>query len=373
MRKFNLALAFGGMVTVFLIVGVLFIEKFSNSNGEGEGGSKNELVSFEEREQIEDHETALNEQTDGDSGVHNEDSDDNEGSRMMHEWVGSSEQEVIDEFGEPERKDPSAYGYDWWVYPDKQAYRQIGINDNGRVVTLLATGEDQEKMEPFTVGTSYEDINGEMNFSREVQLEDEYATYKFELTEEEQRVHPLIQHDDVWLQLHFDAHEQTLSSVRYLTSEMLIKQRPYAIIYRGELLEPEPISEQEWEEINRGAEKQIFHFTNALRHQYGLEGLEWHDDTATVAMKHSQDMEANNYFSHTSPGRGELQDRLANEEVGYEMAAENIAAQYVDGAAAVNGWLNSEGHRVNLLHDEFTHLGVGAYKQHYTQNFIMPW
>ncbi|MGK0698226.1 CAP domain-containing protein [Priestia flexa] len=54
------------------------------------------------------------------------------------------------------------------------------------------------------------------------------------------------------------------------------------------------------------------------------------------------------------------------------MAGENIASNYTDGPAAVEGWLNSEGHRKALLNNDFTHLGVGVYEKFYTQNFITP-
>lgn len=59
--------------------------------------------------------------------------------------------------------------------------------------------------------------------------------------------------------------------------------------------------------------------------------------------------------------------------ISFKVAGENIAAQYVDGLAAVEGWLNSEGHRVNLLDESYSHLGVGVYQRYYTQNFMIPY
>lgn len=54
----------------------------------------------------------------------------------------------------------------------------------------------------------------------------------------------------------------------------------------------------------------------------------------------------------------------------FQQAGENIAYNYVDGPAAVEGWLNSEGHRKALLNEDYTHLGVGVDHKYYTQNFI---
>lgn len=65
-----------------------------------------------------------------------------------------------------------------------------------------------------------------------------------------------------------------------------------------------------------------------------------------------------------------LKERLASEEVYYLAAGENIAAQYPDAPAAMQGWLNSKGHREALLEDDYTHLGVGVYHFYYTQNFL---
>ncbi len=78
---------------------------------------------------------------------------------------------------------------------------------------------------------------------------------------------------------------------------------------------------------------------------------------------HSEDMKENNYFSHVSKKYGSLKDRLEEGHVDFQQAGENIAYNYVDGPAAVEGWLNSEGHRKALLNSDYTHLGVGFIKR----------
>ena len=81
-------------------------------------------------------------------------------------------------------------------------------------------------------------------------------------------------------------------------------------------------------------------------------------------------MAEGNYFSHTSPTKGDLSQRLEDEDIHYSAAGENIAANYVDSIAAVEGWLNSKNHREEMLKEEYTKLGVGVYHKFYTQNFI---
>ena len=77
-----------------------------------------------------------------------------------------------------------------------------------------------------------------------------------------------------------------------------------------------------------------------------------------------------NYFSHVSKTKGDLSDRLEDGECNLSSAGENIAANYVDAIAVMEGWLNSKGHRDALLNEEFTYFGVGVYEKYYTQNFI---
>ncbi|UCZ51855.1 CAP domain-containing protein [Bacillus shivajii] len=289
----------------------------------------------------------------------------------LHLWLGVSDKEIVDLFGEPVRKDLSPYGYDWWIYNEEE-YLQIAILD-GEVVSLF-TNDHKFENGLFNVGDSYDEIDEVISFETNVSLSGSFSSYQFELNDEELNSRPLAKLDEnVWVQFYFDTTERKLSSVRYMSPEILLLQRPYSIIYRGELPEREEFTNSDWQKIQEGQSKQIFDMTNMIRKRHGLDPLEWDEETAFVAFLHSEDMYINDYFSHTSPTAGELKDRLEAEYIHYQMAAENIAAKYVDAIAAVEGWLNSEGHRVNLLKEDFTHLGVGVYRDYYTQNFITPW
>lgn len=290
----------------------------------------------------------------------------------LHTFIGQSASLVEETFGLPDRIDPSAYDYQWWVYQSlENGYLLIGI-ENRIVVTAYYVGDD-DLTEPFTIGTSYEQLNTEYIFQDHVSFNLGRNSYQFLLNSEELLSRPLIQIDDFFVQLYFDTYTNQLSSVRYLDIDTVVKQRPYSVEYRGKLIEPLPLSSQEWEKVERGSALQVLNITNQLRKRHQLSEVKWHDETAKVAYAHSKDMMINEYFSHTSPQHGELEDRLNKENILYEFAGENIAANYVDSISAVEGWLNSEGHRAILLHEELTHLGVGVYQKYYTQNFITPW
>jgi len=283
--------------------------------------------------------------------------------------MGKSSGELKGSLGEPSRIDPSFFGYDWWIYDiSSTEYIQAGVSNN-KVVSLFVTGEDSD-IYPFKIGQPIGELYSSVFFETEFSLKVKGSSYRFELSEDDLNTRPLVMVGDFYSQLNIDRFTGTLSSVRLMDAATLIKLRPYEMVYRGELLEsplPSPALE---EEVERAKEKQIFDITNVIRVRHHLQPLKWDDQTASAALDHSKDMYESNDFSHTSKTYGDLKDRLQAKEVLYEAAGENIAANYTDAPAVVEGWLNSKGHRDSLLKEEFTHLGVGVYKKHYTQNFI---
>ncbi|WP_020008602.1 CAP domain-containing protein [Salinicoccus albus] len=114
---------------------------------------------------------------------------------------------------------------------------------------------------------------------------------------------------------------------------------------------------------------------NASRIEYGLKPLA-HDENASAAARgHSRDMAQNNYFDHNSPDGETLKDRIEETDVTYRMAGENIAMGHTSPIFSHHSLMNSPDHRVNLLHESFTHLGTGTAfgdddTPYYTENFI---
>jgi uncharacterized protein YkwD len=271
-------------------------------------------------------------------------------------------------FGEPNRIDPTPYGYEWWVYNDVEQYMQVGV-EGGKIVTLYALGEKVD-ITPFKIGETIEEIFSSVLIETEINLKYEGTSYRFEMSEEDMNSRPLVKMGDIFVQLNIDKFTGSLSSVRIMDSKTLIAIRPYELVYRGELLVTEPISEEVWTVIEEGNKKQLFDMTNILRKRYRVNELKWDDELATVAYLHSKDMYDSDNFSHTSEEFGELSDRLDAANLLYEIAGENIAANYLDAPAVMGGWLNSEHHRESLLNRKFTHIGIGVYHKLFTQNFI---
>lgn len=122
-------------------------------------------------------------------------------------------------------------------------------------------------------------------------------------------------------------------------------------------------------------EHDVVELCNQERAKYGLPPLRPDWQTARVARHKSQDMRDKRYFSHTSPTYGSPFDMLKAYNVSYRAAGENIAMGQKTPQEVVKGWMNSEGHRKNILNESFTHIGVGYAKggkgrYYWTQMFI---
>ncbi len=121
-------------------------------------------------------------------------------------------------------------------------------------------------------------------------------------------------------------------------------------------------------------ELKVLELVNIERAKHNLAPLSWDSSLAEVAKAHSFDMAKNNYFSHTNLNGQSAFDRMKNAGINYSYAAENIAAGQKTPESAMNSWMNSEGHRNNILNKNVTRIGVGyvkggSYGHYWTQNF----
>lgn len=122
-------------------------------------------------------------------------------------------------------------------------------------------------------------------------------------------------------------------------------------------------------------EKEVVRLTNIERSKNGLKPLNENWELSRVARFKSQDMIDRRYFDHTSPTYGSPFTMMKNFEIRYTAAGENIAYGQRTPEEVVNGWMNSPGHRANILNANFTQIGVGFAKTssgtpYWTQMFI---
>lgn len=119
-------------------------------------------------------------------------------------------------------------------------------------------------------------------------------------------------------------------------------------------------------------EQEVIRLVNAERTKQGLKELKYDWELARVARYKSEDMRDNKYFSHTSPVYGSPFEMIKNFGITYKAAAENIAKGQTTPEQVVKSWMNSSGHRANILSTKYTHIGVGYAKDGHiwTQQFI---
>ena len=110
-------------------------------------------------------------------------------------------------------------------------------------------------------------------------------------------------------------------------------------------------------------EHEVVRLVNEIRQQNGLKPLIENWELSRVARYKSQDMLDNRYFSHTSPTYGSPFQMIKAFGLSYRTAGENIAKGYASPQAVVNGWMNSSGHRANILNVSYTQIGIGYVAQ----------
>ncbi|HBE13213.1 MAG TPA: hypothetical protein DCY74_03480, partial [Clostridiales bacterium] len=106
-------------------------------------------------------------------------------------------------------------------------------------------------------------------------------------------------------------------------------------------------------------EQQVIDLVNQIRVENGLKKLNTNWELSRIARYKSQDMHDKNYFSHTSPTYGSPSTMIKNFGLSFKTAGENIAKGYKTPKAVVDGWMNSSGHRANILNASYTQTGVG--------------
>ncbi|KRE49603.1 CAP domain-containing protein [Paenibacillus sp. Soil522] len=116
-------------------------------------------------------------------------------------------------------------------------------------------------------------------------------------------------------------------------------------------------------------DQQVLQIVNSERAKAGLSPLSMDSNLSNMALVKAQDLINNNYFDHTSPTYGSPFDMMKKFQITYNAAGENIAKGQPTPEQVMNDWMNSEGHKANILSSSFTHIGIGYFKGAWVQEF----
>lgn len=268
--------------------------------------------------------------------------------------LGMSKTTVQNRYGAPNKVLASSYGFDWWVYRNGyDGYIQLGV-DEAALRGLLITAPKTAGPYKAKVGMSKEALAKLRDEKDMTAINDPFTSFNLTLQQTTlDGVHTLIPYMD---------------DVTGTVQSLLVLEEGYGRLGAG--------SEAVDERLIQSFEQQIFELTNVFRVQQGQKALVWHEATSAVAKAHSKHMAVEDYFDHTSPGGEGPGERLERGGIRYRGYGENIAAGQRHAMEAVNGWVNSPGHRANMLQDYFeahgagVYAGGGTYGIYYTQVFL---
>lgn len=283
-------------------------------------------------------------------------------------FVGNDVDVLTKEMGNPERIEPSGYGYDWWIYLEDKNF-MASVTDDG-VVNQLYTTSVSSDVTPFKIGQHITDIYRFTIVGSEINVEIDESVYTFSLNNEDLQTRPLIVFKGLFVQLYIDQEDGELEAVRFIDPATLVLHQPYEMTYTGELLVSKPPSSTLQSEVNLTIGRQIFELTNAYRVKHEVPELQNDYELGVLAREYSEKMALESYNADESSESEKLSNRLKDAMIEHRKAGENIAFDYVDAIEAVHGWLNSPSHRKVLLDKDFTHIGTGAYGNYYAQNLI---
>jgi len=273
--------------------------------------------------------------------------------------IGDSRAKVEAIYGKAKRKTINEYGLYWETY-DQGNYQQfIMISyENDKIAAMYTNQPIVKTKTGITLNSSKQQVQqtygapllsidkGNVSY---IIKDDEYSTYVL---------------DESYVTFFFDKHQnEQLSAVQIVRRDLEEKKD-------GFYGKPN-------NELRTAYEYQLFDLVNAARLKKHIPLLSWDGKIAYTARKHSEDMANNRYFSHTNLRGQSPFDRMKADGIYFSTAGENIAYGQFNAIFAHEAWMNSLGHRQNVLNPSFQRLGVGVAfdplgRPYYTQNFYTP-
>ena len=269
--------------------------------------------------------------------------------------IGDTSEYVMNLLGKPDRFDKTEYNFNWYVYKnDKEKMVMVGIEDK-KVVALFTNSINSCENENI-------DINKDINFIR-----NNYDVLKYKIKGNikykivSNNEYDIIYKNKKYITVFYDKYDDN-------------KIWAYEIIKYTSEDEMNNIYPKENRKIEESLMLEIIDLTNCTRYKNNLEPLEYNEKATISATKHSNDMKNNDYFDHVNLKKESPFDRMKKEGIYYVCAGENIAAGQTNAIFVHNGWMNSIGHRKNIL-GNYKYIGVGVvfggnYKTYYTENFF---
>jgi uncharacterized protein YkwD len=272
--------------------------------------------------------------------------------------LGSTKQNVENMYGQPKRISLNEYHTNWHTYHENyQNFFMVAYNKDGKVAGLFTNQNLISSTNGIGIGTRKEEVLSKMGAEPLTSIQKGIVRYNLP----EDREYDIFHKDNSYITIFYDIHENNTVTAIQIISESLENERADMYTNGSQVLK-------------EGFEYQLFDLTNAERVKHNLSPLTWDERVRITARKHSDDMAANAYFSHTNLKGQDPFDRMAADQITFILAGENLAYGQFSSIFAHEGLLNSLGHRKNILEKDYEYLGVGVAfntnaQPYYTENF----
>ncbi|NYF25858.1 CAP-associated domain-containing protein [Sporosarcina sp. JAI121] len=273
--------------------------------------------------------------------------------------LGSPEEKVRAELGQPKSQSMNEYGTEWFTYHNGYQNFVMVSFDEKRLVNAIYTNDD---LISSTVGIKYGSQKAAVRESLGEPIKEIRKGLNIYVLQESEGF-DVFKSGDTYTYVFYDLHQnEEVTAVQLIAASLENKKNG---IYAGGDVK-----------LRNGFEQQLFDLTNAARVRHGFSILKWEPNVAETARKHSVDMADNDYFSHENKLGKSPFDRMADDGVTFRGAGENLAYGQSSSIFAHEGLMNSAGHRENILLDSYSHLGTGVsfnekWQPYYTENFLL--
>jgi uncharacterized protein YkwD len=271
--------------------------------------------------------------------------------------LGDQKEEIEQKMGSPKRSSFNEYGVEWHTYHENyQNFFMVAYDKNNQVTGLYSNQDLISSIKGIKFGSPKESVLTELGEPL-TKIQKGFTFYQLQ----EDRDYDVFLLDGSYITVFYDKHSNNiLTSIQIITKDLEQNKEDFYT--------------QASPQLKEGFELQLFDLTNASRVVRNLSVLSWDDQVKETARKHSEDMAKNNYFNHTNLEGQSPFDRMAEDQITFTVAGENLAYGQFSSIFAHEGLMNSLGHRKNILRPDFDLLGIGVSfnnqsQPYYTENF----
>lgn len=284
-------------------------------------------------------------------------------AKGVSKLIGETGLTVVSQYGQPIRKDPSGYNYEWWVYEQAvDTFMMLAIEDD--IVKQVYVAGRSVKTEPFTIGSTLDDVYRTSIIEPEIMLNKEGQLYTLALTDYDLKHRLLVKFDDIVAQVFVNTKEE-VTAVRFYDYDTIIKLQPYEMAYHEGIVPQQLTEDKLTDKVSQSLALQL---RDILYVQRYYQALPRYQDNKML-----HDLAENTVIAYLNHQEDETKPMLSLEE---RAQVAGIVTSYIneittevtfDAIETMHRLLNDETAMTTLLNEEHTQYGIACVKASCTQ------